>query len=404
MENLLGKIEAVLSEKEIQVSDELVFLINTRIKPPLRVKKEDINIRAMYLVSDEVNSFGGCFPLSEHPILAELLVDSPVLIGHSREKLPIARNFKADLVKKDGANWIKVYFYWLKNTPEANSLKDNIDHGIYKECSIGFSFEFPECSVCGQDMRKCPHIPFRTYEKESGEKVRAYYNYRNIIRVYETSLVYRGAVFGTSITNELELFQKHECADGICKYKRIYKESILESLKKAGLEKEADLSGEIMKEGYTEDKIRITCEKNSEQKILGSLPGVFRDRVIFTRKKTRFIPTSFILQNQIRDDAKDCLISFENGKNLSVLHLYRFDLDLLDKGKRFLCDFSEKVESVNPLDDRARTLDRGKCKMQKESESIIRLEFEGEILKAGFLLRKIHLKGRERWLFYKRKE
>ena len=203
MENLLGKVEAYLSEIEIEVSDDLISLINSRIKPPIPVKKEDIYIRAMYLVSDQVNSFGGCFPLDEHPKLAELLIDSPVLIGHSKERLPIARNFKADLVKKDEVNWVKVYFYWLKNSPEADSLKGNIDHGIYKECSIGFSFEFPECSICGEDMRRCQHIPFRTYEKENGEKTQAFYNYRNIIKVYETSLVYRGAVFGTSMTNEL---------------------------------------------------------------------------------------------------------------------------------------------------------------------------------------------------------
>ena len=99
MENLFGKIEACLAEKEIEVSDDLVFLINARIKPPLPVKKEDVYIRAMYLVSDQVNSFGGCFPLEEHPKLAELLVDSPVLVGHSKERLPRARNFKADLVE-----------------------------------------------------------------------------------------------------------------------------------------------------------------------------------------------------------------------------------------------------------------------------------------------------------------
>lgn len=74
MENLLGRIEACLAEKEIEVSDDLVFTINTRIKPPLPVKKEDIYIRAMYLVSDQVNSFGGCFPLDEHPKLGSVLI------------------------------------------------------------------------------------------------------------------------------------------------------------------------------------------------------------------------------------------------------------------------------------------------------------------------------------------
>jgi hypothetical protein len=402
MEHLLGKVEAYLSEKEIEVSNELVSLINTRIKPPLPVKKEEIHIRAMYLVSDQVNSFGGCFPLDEHPRLAQLLVDSPVLIGHSRERLPIARNFKADLVKKDGANWIKVYFYWLKNSPEANSLKDNIDHGIYKECSIGFSFEFPECSICSQDMRRCPHIPFRTYEKETGEKAQAHYNYRNIVKVHETSLVYRGAVFGTSLTNELELFQKHDCADGVCKFKRAYGESILESLRKAGIEKDVRLKGEMAEQGYTEDKIELSCKKELEDEVLSSLPLVFRNRVRFAgaEDENSFQPAEFVLQYHPEDKTELYRLKLKNESNLSVFSICRLDFKKLEQGKRFLCDWPSDGETGDPSDNGEELLDRGKCKKADETKDSFNLEIEGESLRGNYLLRKIKLKGKPRWLFY----
>ena len=333
MENLLGKIEACLAEKEIEVSDDLVFLINTRIKPPLPVKKEDLYIRAMYLVSDEVNSFGGCFPVDEHPRLAELLVDSPVLVGHSKERLPIARNFKADLVEKDGVNWIKVYFYWLKNSPEAESLKENIDHGIYKECSIGFSFEFPECSICKQDMRRCQHIPFRPYQDANGEQTQAHFNYRNIIRVHETSLVYRGAVFGTSMTNELYLFQKHDCADGVCKFKRVYKESVLESLNKAGLQDQVELSGKIAEQSYSDGKIELQCDKSLEEKVLNALPPALKERVWFTntesQEKIGFKPSKFVLRGDPQKNSGAGELLLEDEERKSQLIILRFDPEKL---------------------------------------------------------------------------
>jgi len=437
MENLLGKVEAFLSEKEIQVSEELVFLINTRIKPPLPVKKEDIYIRAMYLVSDQVNSFGGCFPLDEHPKLAELLIDSPVLVGHSKERLPIARNFKADLVKKDGANWVKVYFYWLKNSAEANTLRENIDHGIYKECSIGFSFEFPECSICEEDMRRCQHIPFRTYQKESGEKAQAYFNYRNIVKVHETSLVYRGAVFGTSMTNELYLFQKHDCADGVCKFKRVYKGSILESLKKAGIEKEVKLVGEIAEKGYSESKIELLCQKNLEEEVLSSLPQVLRNRVCFVMDKgvgksteissNKFQPLKFFLtcgsvsgQNQPEVKIEDCHLRFQLTSNPSAraesisapkrtLCICGLDLKKLEQGRRFLGDWFKDGLAKDHTDlkmhshNTGEVLDTGECKIIEETKDLFSFKIEGEILKGIYLLRKIKLKDEERWLFYKKR-
>ncbi len=411
MENLLSRVEAFLSEKEIEVSDELVYLINNRIKPPVPVNKEDIYIRAMYLVSDQVNSFGGCFPLDEHPKLAELLVDSPVLIGHSKERLPIARNFKADLVKKDEVNWIRVYFYWLKNSPEADSLKENIDHGIYKECSIGFSFEFPECSICGEDMRRCQHIPFRTYEKENGQKTQAYYNYRNIIKVHETSLVYRGAVFGTSMTNELYLFQKHDCADGVCKFKRAYKESILESLKKAGIEKEVKLVGEIEEKGYSENKIELFCEKHLEEKVFSSIPQVFRNRVIFVSEKNvdleKIQPSRFILshrpdsvQKHPEEKTLDCNLKFEGEEVSTALCIPGLDMEKLEQGRRFLCDFKNCSENME-TESAGEILDTGEYQTIEGSKDFFKFKLEGEILNGTYMVRKIRLKDKERWMFYK---
>ena len=65
MQKLKGQIQAVLSEKEISPDEGLVELINTRIKPPVSVTAEEVYVRAMFLVSDQVNSYGGGGSLEE---------------------------------------------------------------------------------------------------------------------------------------------------------------------------------------------------------------------------------------------------------------------------------------------------------------------------------------------------
>ncbi len=200
----IGRIIARLAEPGEQVSRELVALINANINPPSPVEERDVFIRAMYIISDEVNSFGGRFPREEYEHLCELLVDSPVMVGHRKDKLPIGRNFHATIVEKENRQWVKSYFYWLKQAAGAETLRENIDGGIYKECSIGFTFHFPECSICGKDIRTCEHEPLQTYTHENSDEI-CHFTYRKIERVLETSLVYRGAVPDTEISKELQM-------------------------------------------------------------------------------------------------------------------------------------------------------------------------------------------------------
>jgi len=171
-----------------------VNLINQNIKPPVPLEASQVLIRAMYIVSDATNSYQGRFDRSDLPSIAKLFIDSPVLIGHDKSGLPVARNFWAETVEKDGQLWIKSYFYWLKDVEGANRLRLNIDSGIYKECSVSFTYAMPECSACGKDIRFCGH--------QVGDGV--FFYYRGVEKILETSLVYRGSVPDTSMTNQLD--------------------------------------------------------------------------------------------------------------------------------------------------------------------------------------------------------
>jgi len=194
---------ARLAHRDETYDGGLIKEINRVVGPPKPVGSEEVHIRAMYIVSDQVNSQGGRFAEEELDRLTELLIDAPVMVGHQRDSLPVARNFKAAKVREGDRVWVKTYFYWMKESDGAEALRNNIDGGIYKECSISFLFSFPECSICGRDIRQCHHVPFTDYELPSGDRRIAHFLYRGIERVLETSLVYRGSVADTRITDTL---------------------------------------------------------------------------------------------------------------------------------------------------------------------------------------------------------
>ena len=202
-----GSVLAELSAPEKKpepVSQDILSAINERIKPLSPVSERDVYVRSMYIVSDQINSYGGRFPAEEFPKLVELLVDSPVLIGHRKDCLPIGRTFHAAPVERNSQLWIRSSFYWLRTDAGAESLRENIDGGIYKECSIGFAYLTPECSICSEDIRQCRHQPLETYII-NGQEHRCHFNYRRIQKVLETSLVYRGATPDTSMSKDLAI-------------------------------------------------------------------------------------------------------------------------------------------------------------------------------------------------------
>lgn len=184
------------AEQELR---RLTELINLRIRPEKPIRSEEVYLASCRVASDQVNSFGGRFPREEHDLLAALLIDSPVLIGHRKDQLPIGRAFHAELEDVEGTSWVTSYFYWMRDSEGGARLKAAIDGKIVRECSLGFLFGFAECSVCGKDIRSCQHRPLAMERDNDGGEVRCHFNYRQLKQVLETSLVYRGAVAGTKI-------------------------------------------------------------------------------------------------------------------------------------------------------------------------------------------------------------
>jgi hypothetical protein len=152
----------------------------------------------LYAASDQVNLQGGCFAPPELQTLADLVVGAPVMVGHQKQELPIGRVFQAEIVTRDDSPWLKVYFYWSRKQSGADELKAGIESGIYSECSLGFQYGRPECAICRADMRHCRHRIGQAVQL-GGRDIKAFFYYKELARVLEISLVYRGAVEGTRI-------------------------------------------------------------------------------------------------------------------------------------------------------------------------------------------------------------
>ncbi len=196
--NTVLNTELRLSLMQTKINSEIIEQANHCIQPAEKLSEENAHFRILYLVSDRVNAYRGRFPADELQNLVELLPNSPVMVGHRRDKLPIARCFHADIVTDaDGIKWVRAFIYWMKNTAGADTLRLNIDSGIYRECSLCFSYTTPECSRCGRDIRGCPHNPMTG---GNGDGSALFYYYRGIKSVMEISLVYKGANHGTRIT------------------------------------------------------------------------------------------------------------------------------------------------------------------------------------------------------------
>lgn len=178
------------------VTDEDVRWINSLSNPPpVPVSQRDIYVRRCRLAGDAVDAYFGRFRAEDLPRLLALTQGAPLLVGHNKHSLGVARFFGGTVEEHHGVNYIVPKFYWLRGHSCADDLRIAIDGGLYHEASISFVFAKPTCSVCGEDIRGCEHLP-----GAPGGDGSVFYYYDEIAAVLEGSLVYRGAQPGTGFS------------------------------------------------------------------------------------------------------------------------------------------------------------------------------------------------------------
>jgi len=140
------------------------------------------------LCHNQVDRHFSRFPDDELPRVSTLVPGRPLMERHDlRGTLPRGTFFRSRLHEDGGRISVRPDVYVLRTQENADFIR-NIEGGVYRETSIGFSFRTPECSVCGRDLRTCDHVPGRTY---SGAV--CHYVLRGVLEVIEGSVVSSGS-------------------------------------------------------------------------------------------------------------------------------------------------------------------------------------------------------------------
>ena len=198
MDWIYRELSGIVLPKEEHVTEDDVKAINTLPNPPLvQVTLQNIYVRSCRLAGDAIDAGFGRFRTEDLEQLLNQVQGAPALIGHRKDTLGVARFFGGEIARdsETGISYMVPKFYWMRDHSAAEDLRINIDGGIINEASLGFTFRRPTCSICGDDIRRCDHLPGREYENQL-----CFFYYDEVLRVTEGSFVYRGAQPGTSFS------------------------------------------------------------------------------------------------------------------------------------------------------------------------------------------------------------
>ena len=153
-----------------------------------RLEPGEYVVFSLDLCHNEVDRHFSRFPLEELERVNGMVPGRPLMERHDvRGSLPRGTFFRSELHRDGERVSVRPDVYVLR-TRENEAFILNIEGGVYRETSMGFSFRLPECSVCGRDLRRCDHMPGRSY----GDEV-CHYVMRDVLEVIEGSVVPAGS-------------------------------------------------------------------------------------------------------------------------------------------------------------------------------------------------------------------
>ena len=149
---------------------------------------DEFAVFEMDLCHNQVDRHFSRFPDEELEKIDRMTPGRPLMERHDlRGSLPRGTFFRSRIHRDGDRVSVRPEVYVLR-TGENRDFILNIEGGVYRETSIGFSFRVPECSVCGRDLRACDHIPGRSYGDAP-----CHFIMRDVIEVIEGSVVPAGS-------------------------------------------------------------------------------------------------------------------------------------------------------------------------------------------------------------------
>lgn len=161
-----------------------------------KLEPAEYAVFSLDLCNNQIDRHFSRFPEEELARINELVPGRPLMERHDlRGSLPRGRFFRSALHRDGDLVSVRPEVYVLRTEENADFIL-NIEGGVYRETSIGFSFRTPECSVCGKDLRTCDHVPGRAYGGET-----CHFIMREVLEVAEGSVVSAGSQ-GTGFVRE----------------------------------------------------------------------------------------------------------------------------------------------------------------------------------------------------------
>ncbi len=149
---------------------------------------EEFVVFTLDLCHNQVDRHFSRFPEEELEKINAMAPGRPLMERHDlRGTLPRGTFFQSALHRDGERVSVRPDVYVLRTADNEDFIL-NIEGGVYRETSIGFSFRTPECSVCQRDLRTCDHVPGRTY----GDAL-CHYVMRDVLEVIEGSVVSAGS-------------------------------------------------------------------------------------------------------------------------------------------------------------------------------------------------------------------
>lgn len=190
-----GIMQKAASLESQEVTDDELKAINKLAMKPL--KAEDVFTFKAVLCDNELDRHFDQFTIKALQDMQKLFLGKTVIKDHRRSTdNQVARIYKTELVQGDKTmksgelyTQLVAHCYMVRTSSNADLIAE-IEGGIKKEGSVGFSPSSSICSICGTDNTKtyCPHWPGRSYGKDGGPQV-CTFTLTGVKDAYEFSLV-----------------------------------------------------------------------------------------------------------------------------------------------------------------------------------------------------------------------
>lgn len=187
LEPFVFRHEGTLIGRRSHEADETTLHdVNRYALRPLEAS--EYSVFTLDLCHNQIDRHFSRFPDVELETINTLVPGRPLMERHDlKGSLPRGTFFRSELHRDDPRVSVRPDVYVL-HTRENEDFILNIEGGVYRETSIGFSFQTPECSVCQHDLRTCDHVPGKTYGDHQ-----CHYIMRDVLEVIEGSVVPTGS-------------------------------------------------------------------------------------------------------------------------------------------------------------------------------------------------------------------